>query len=207
MTMRFSTIAVAVLMAAGLTGCATMNDTSDATAEREDILLLREDINRLKGRIETVDMEYKRLLDELEKVRASSSGSKDQDSVVRGRLDDMDRRIQALDAARAKDRQAIVDQLSGKMADIMAASGGKSAPKGGPKSTPKSGGKDAASTPAAGATGTVKEVGVEHIVNEGETLTAIAAAYKVKTADILKANNLKSGKSIKVGQKLFIPKS
>jgi LysM repeat protein len=48
------------------------------------------------------------------------------------------------------------------------------------------------------------ESGYEHIVKQGETLSAIAAAYKVSVGDIKKANNLRSD-VLRVGQKLFIP--
>lgn len=47
--------------------------------------------------------------------------------------------------------------------------------------------------------------GYEHPVQAGETLSAIAAAYKVSAAAIIKANNLKNPDNLRVGQKLFIP--
>lgn len=60
--------------------------------------------------------------------------------------------------------------------------------------------KTAAAQPAKSQRGT----GVEHIVESGHTLSAIAVAYKTNVSAIKKANNLKSD-SIYVGQKLFIP--
>jgi len=49
------------------------------------------------------------------------------------------------------------------------------------------------------------EEGREHIVQPGETLSVIAAAYGVKVNAIVEANNLKNADSIRPGQKLFIP--
>lgn len=44
-----------------------------------------------------------------------------------------------------------------------------------------------------------------HTVDKGHTLSAVAKAYKVTPEEIRKANNLKDD-TIRVGQKLFIPK-
>ena len=49
------------------------------------------------------------------------------------------------------------------------------------------------------------ETGYEHVVESGQSLSTIAAAYKVSVSSIKKANNLKSD-GVRVGQKLFIPK-
>ena len=47
--------------------------------------------------------------------------------------------------------------------------------------------------------------GYEHVVKDGETLSTIAAAYKVKPAAIIEANDLKNPDVLRKGQKLFIP--
>ena len=53
--------------------------------------------------------------------------------------------------------------------------------------------------------------GYYHVVESGETLTMICAAYradgiKVSLSEVRKANGLSSKSSLKVGQKIFIPK-
>lgn len=48
--------------------------------------------------------------------------------------------------------------------------------------------------------------GWEHTVASGDTISAIATAYGVKQADIIRENGLKDANSLRVGQKLFIPK-
>ena len=55
------------------------------------------------------------------------------------------------------------------------------------------------------------EQGYEYVVQQGQSLWAIADAYQksgvnVTVEDIRKANNLGNSDTLKVGQKLFIPK-
>jgi len=178
---------------AGLTGCVSMQDSSEATQQQEDMLLLKEDLNRTKGKLETLEMEYQRLLRELDALQGAANSSKGETSSTQARMDEIDRRLSVLEGARVKDRQAIVDQLSGKMVDIM-----------GDETTGKSSRKSKAGSTKAGA-GTGGTTGYEHVVKDGDTLSAIAAAYKVKTSAIIEANKLQSPDTLLKGQKLFIP--
>ncbi|MDD5677624.1 MAG: LysM peptidoglycan-binding domain-containing protein [Kiritimatiellae bacterium] len=176
-----------------LPGCVSMQDSSEAMQQQEDILLLKEDLNRTKGKLETLDMEYQRLLRELDALQGVAINSRGETSSTQARLGEIDRRLSVLEGARTKDRQAIVDQLSGKMADIM-----------GDGTTGKSSRKsNTGSTKAA--TGAANTTGYEHAVKEGDTLSAIAAAYKVKTSAIIEANKLQSPYVLRPGQKLFVP--
>lgn len=172
-------------------GCVTMQDSGEATQQREDMLLLKEDLNRTKGKLETMEMEYQRLVRELDTIQGAAINSKGTASTTQARIDELERRLNVLESARAKDRQAIVDQLSGKMADIM---GDKPAVKSSSKIKPTA-------TKAGNATTT----GYEHVVKDGDTLSAIATAYKIKTSVIIEANKLQSPFILRVGQKLFIP--
>ncbi len=63
-------------------------------------------------------------------------------------------------------------------------------------SKPKSQSRPTASPAAAGR---------EHIVARGETLTSIAAHYKVKVAALEKVNHISDDRKLQVGQKLTIP--
>ncbi len=47
--------------------------------------------------------------------------------------------------------------------------------------------------------------GYEHIVQLGETLSAIAEAYKITSQAIIEANRIQNPNRLSVGQKLFIP--
>ncbi|MBU0714649.1 MAG: LysM peptidoglycan-binding domain-containing protein [Verrucomicrobia bacterium] len=176
---------------ANLLGCVTMQDSSEVTQQQEDMLLLKEDLNRTKGKLETLEMEYQRLLRELDAMQGAAASSKGATSSTQVRIDELERRLSVLEGARAKDRQAIVDQLSGKMVDIM-----------GDRTTGKSSQKSKSAATKASATGMT---GYEHVVKEGDTLSAIATAYKVKIDAIAEANKLQSPYTLRTGQKLFIP--
>jgi LysM repeat protein len=164
-----------------LPGCATYEGANTATQEREDLLVMREDINRCNDRLKTMEIEQQRILNEIQQLRAQG-----QDENTKAKLDEMERRITALDAARASDRQAIIDQLSGNVAKMM---GGTATSKTAPKKAATS----------------ASDTGYEHVVKEGETLSAIATAYKVKPSAIIEANSLKNPDNLRKGQKLFIP--
>jgi len=165
-----------------LSGCATYEGSRASTEEREDLLVMREDINQCKSRLETMEIEQKNILNEIQQLR-----NRGQDESARARLDELERRIAALDAARAADKQAVVEQISGNVAKMMG--GGASASKTAAKKTASSS----------------SSTGYEHVVKEGETLSAIAAAYKVKINAIIDANDLNKPYILRKGQKLFIP--
>lgn len=185
--------------AAGLLpGCKTYDDSHSAVQENENILLLREDVNRCKSRLETMEIEQQRILNEIQQLRA-----KGQDESAKVRLDELERRIAALDAARAGDRQAIIDQLSGNVAKMMGASTPKTAPIHSEASLRPEASERAER--AKSKTAVASSTGYEHIVKDGETLSTIAAAYKVKPSAIIEANDLKKPDALRKGQKLFIP--
>lgn len=46
----------------------------------------------------------------------------------------------------------------------------------------------------------------EHVVESGQTISHIAQAYGVTSADIIRENNISDPAKIRVGQKLYIPK-
>ena len=184
------TIIGGIIFMAGLSGCATFNDSGSVVSEQEDMNILREDLTRMQGRVETVELENRRMVSEVEKLRADSSDTRNQ-AALQERLDNLERRMQAMDAAREKDKQVIVDQLSAKIAEIMSKGSARPA---------RSATAPAHNAPASGASGG------EHLVKAGETLSAIATIYKVKASTIIEANDLKDPDNLRTGQKLIIPK-
>jgi len=149
--------------------------TEDARI-KADLLVLREDLARVQGRMEGMDMEYKRMLGAIEQLQGISGKA----GSMSRRLDQLERGIAELNTARAKDRELIIEELTGKISDILARQGSAGA--------------------GAGATG------YEHIVQAGETLSEIASAYKVRASAIIEANNLTNPDMLRQGQKLFIPR-
>ncbi|NCA81260.1 MAG: LysM peptidoglycan-binding domain-containing protein [Opitutae bacterium] len=179
-------------MVAGLafagTGCVTTPETEPPAASQADVGYLREEIRRLNARLDASDAELGRVQGEVVSARSSqpATASAAQVQSMQTQLDDHQRQIRALDAARAQDKKEIYDDISKKIATLLKASSVSSAPA---RSTKRS----------------ASQNGIEHVVQSGESLSKIAAAYGVKMSVLVEENALKSPDSIFVGQKLFIP--
>lgn len=185
---KYSVISLKGVLAAGLlasSGCLTVLDpgASRATREREDVLILRENDRRLQGRVESLELQVERLLQDMDRLqddqRRRQAGADEQ---LDGRLAQVEKKIQAVDAARAKDREEIIDKLSSKITQVMSTSSGSSS-----RSRPRGG------------------TGYEHTVDTGQTLSEIARAYGVTMQAIIRENELQNPDALRVGQKLFIP--
>ncbi|HEY8240435.1 MAG TPA: LysM peptidoglycan-binding domain-containing protein [Kiritimatiellia bacterium] len=176
------------LLLAGCTccGCASlMGDSAEEELQRrEDMALVDEKSRRLEGRIETLELEIERLQQQADAMPRSTASDIQS---LQASVQELNRRVQAVDAAREKDKQEIIDKLSGKIAQIVSKQSSSSSPA--KKSTTRA----------------VSGTGYEHVVEAGQTLSAIASAYGVKQADIIQANDLKEPYMLRVGQKLFVP--
>jgi len=62
-----------------------------------------------------------------------------------------------------------------------------------------------AATAPAPSTESLPTTGFNHVVKEGETISALAVAYTSKSDWIMRANNITDASKVRVGQKLFIP--
>ncbi len=162
------------LLAAG--GCVTLVDQASFARQQADWDSLVGDVQKLNERINGLQLEQQQLARELDELRKAPR----EDLVVRNRLDTIERQMQALNAARESDRREIVSDLSRKVSALVGGS------------------------PRGGSSASSAETGYEHVVKSGESLSAIAAAYKCSVSAIKRANNLSSD-TVRVGQKLFIP--
>ena len=147
----------------------------------ERLSKLRADVDALQFNQQQIQQDIKQVQGQMDEVRRTGPGASANDLAA------LEARVKALDAAREKDKKAIIDQLAKELA---AMSGGGS-----------HGGKTAIPS----TTATTPSTGSEHIVEAGETLTSIAKSTGTSIADLRKANSLTSD-SLKVGQKLVIPK-
>jgi LysM repeat protein len=143
----------------------------------ERLSKLRADVDALQFNQQQIQQDIKQIQGQMDEVRHAGPSASAND------VQALETRVKALDAARETDKKVIIDQLAKELA---AMSGGSRGSK--------------TATPAAPA-----ETGNEHVVQSGETLTSIAKSCGVTIADLRKANNLTSD-SLKVGQKLVIPK-
>lgn len=182
----YSMLLIAAVMMG--TGCVTTYEdqrTRRAVQEREDILLVQEDLQRLSGRLEGLEMELEQLRRDMERQRADQTQRVQTEAQERETgLATLDRRIQEVDRARERDKKEIVDQLSATVEQLIVSQ---------PTARRSSGG-----TSHSG-------YGYEHEVGPGETLSHIAAAYGVSTRVIIDENNLQNPDRLQIGQVLFIP--
>jgi regulator of replication initiation timing len=163
-------------------GCAALFWTRIVTGaeatEAQQLGILEEKVSRLTAQVEDVQFRQQQTAKEVEAIRAEL---KELRRVAGGasaeELKALEDRIAAVDLARQKDKQAIVEQLAKELASL-----GSGKPPVRPPTDAR-----------------------EHTVAKGETLSAIAKSYGVSIADLKKANSL-TGDDIKVGQKLAIPK-
>lgn len=152
-----------------------------SVAEDATLGVLDEKVSKLTAQAEDLQFRYQQLQKTIEKIqadlvelrRAAATGG----GVSPAELKAVEDRIAAVDAARQKDRQAIIEQLA---RELSGGGSGKAPP-------------------------VVTGDGKEHVVQKGETLSSISKAYGVSVGDLRKANSL-TGNDIKIGQKLVIPK-
>jgi lysostaphin len=160
-------------------------------AQQEDMSILHEKVRRLEGRLEGYDLAIQQLQQMVDQMRTRPTGPSTADlETLQTRLAALDNQLRALDAARQRDRQEIVDTLSTKIAALVSSSGAARGGTARPSSPPKR---------------TANQEGYEHVVQVGETLSAIASAYNARSKDIIEANGLDRPDQLRVGQKLFIP--
>jgi LysM repeat protein len=171
---------VCVLAAVGMlgSGCGTvMVRQDDWLRQQEDVDRLQADVTRLQGQVSELSQVQQRMLDDV------GSLQRDQGERVRAmdsRLGAVERSVGEAAGERERLRQTIVSDVSQKVSTLIRTS-----------------------TPPAPAARS--ETGYEHVVKSGETLSAIASAYKVSVNKILQANGMKDANMLRVGQKLFIP--
>ena len=156
-------------------------------ASQADLGYLREELRRTQSRLDATDAEIGRLQAEVLSSRSAQPGyaSAAQVQSMQTQLDDLQKQIRALDAARVQDKKEIYDDISKKVASLI---------------------RTPAPAAAAGRSSrSASQSGIEHVVQPGESLSRIASAYGVKMSVLVEVNNLKSPDSIYAGQKLFIP--
>jgi LysM repeat protein len=168
----------------GLSGCETMTGNTQqmnqqVMRQREDVRMAREDTRRLTGQVADMERQLAELQQTLQQTRAELVHTLDERVAVQNR------EIEGLNAARIKDREEVVRALSARLEEILAAQ----------QTARSSASPRSASSPYS----------IEHTVQPGETLWAIAKAYNVTTKAITEANNLARPDALQVGQKIIIP--
>lgn len=190
MNNRFHRLPLVAALAMAGAGCMSMPEANTPPpASQADVNYLREELRRLNSRLDASEAELGRVQGDIVAAQSArpDTASAAQVSALQTQLDDLQRQIRALAAARVQDKKEIYDDISRKIAALL-------------KSAPTVSGASRPTKPRSGS-----QTGIEHVVQPGETLSKIAAAYGKKMQVIMDDNGLKNADSIFVGQKLFIP--
>jgi nucleoid-associated protein YgaU len=158
-------------------GCTTLVAQRRAEAQRRESETDRAaaEVAKLKERVEALTVCQQQIDQQMGMLQTES---REESARLRQSVADVERELKALREAQKSERQELVDQMVKRVAEVRAQPAG-AAPR--------------------------VERGYEHVVKAGQTLSEIAAAYKVRPQDIIKANKLESPNALRVGQKLFIP--
>jgi LysM repeat protein len=161
-------------------GCETLSGQQRRQGEMRrysEIANLKASVKRLEQRIEGIETSQEEIYTQIADLRDAQDRSENQRDA---NLQAIESRLTAQSAAQARMRKDLVAELSGKMATII-------------------------KTQSQTTQRHQSEVGYEHVVKSGETLSEIAREYKVSVSVVVKANKLKSADDLRIGQTLFIP--
>ena len=169
----------------------------DARIEREKVLRAADQIEIILPQIESLKTEVQTLKAQVDRLQLENATLK--------------KSLSTLETSRTKEREALLDEVS----KILADSGSSKATLKTPTKNSVATTTNHTSLPKSAITTTnettKEQVGYEHVVGEGQTVSSIVKAFnqagiKVTVNDIIKANNLGADAKVRVGQKLFIPK-
>jgi len=149
-----------------------------------EMAALQVSLQQVEYRLADLGREQEALGQDLQQLRLEIQQQKVQTDAG---LSGLTARLDAQARAQVALRQELTDDLSARMAAILQTQA------------------RAATAARAASTRGRSEVGYEHEVRAGETLSEIARAYGVTSQDILDANALRDPNVLRVGQKLFIP--
>lgn len=178
-------LAAAASLAATVTLAAAAPSPSaleDARIDRERVLRAADKLDFLTGQIETLQAEAAKLRLEMDDLKSENEKLK--------------RSLQEITATQAADRQKLLDEVSQIVAKSPSTKRQAVQPAAGPQASGKMDGE---------------ERGYRHVVEKGQTVSAIARAFnakgvKVSTDDIIRANDLGRDAVVRPGQEIFIPK-
>lgn len=184
-----NTVRLLPALALALSGCATFYDPvsvrEQEMAERQRQAAQQERYDRMRDQLESLQSEVAQLRQELAKVRQEAGSSSRLQSLEES-VANLGRRIDGESEARQREQRNMIDTVSKMVASSSRSSSSSS--------------RSTSSSPRKATEGYV------HKVERGQTLSAIASAYKTTTASILSANQISNPNSLREGQELIIPK-
>ena len=172
-----------------LTACETTRSQNNQFASsNQDIIELQNDVAVLKRKIANIQDDNKRIIKGMSSLQSQinyvNEANQQQNKTITALHQQLEKERAERQIALNKVIETVADQTS-KAVNTIA------------KQTEPKAAKPSVSIPAGAY--------YKHKVEKGETLSAIARAYKVSVSDIKEANHLKSN-IIRIGQTLHIPK-
>jgi len=153
-----------------------LNERRQVETRREvELENLKTEVRRLQEQVDGLAGAQQRVYEELDGLRESGRSRRRETEDKMRGLEDS---VKAVASSSRRIREEVVGDISKKLEGVLG------------------------SQRSRGAGG---QAGYEHVVQAGETLSEIAAAYKVSVSVIVGANGLKDPDAIRVGQTLFIP--
>ena len=115
---RFACSLTLAWVVLGSCGCSTLTteDRSLLTGMKTDIRTLEEQVTRIEGRIQAIEVRQRDLQDQVDGQKATSQAG---DSQLAERVKKLDARITTVDNSRIADRQEIVQHLGKKIEEII----------------------------------------------------------------------------------------
>jgi LysM repeat protein len=200
--MKKTLLAVLPLTLLLVSGCETSNSSTSIRKERylqqqlarsqESSKNYERQIEKMSMKIDALQDEYAGLVSTINAVNKNMSTLSQQNIQLDSKITDLRKQLSAEQQARQTAINNMIDLVSKKTASAINAANKAAQTRNTSSSSSKKG-------PVGGGDYS------EHKVEAGHTLSAIAAAYKVKVSDIRKANKLKND-MIRIGQILYIPK-
>ncbi|MEX2605891.1 MAG: LysM peptidoglycan-binding domain-containing protein [Kiritimatiellia bacterium] len=184
MLYRIGSILIFCLLAT--TGCLQTRETEldrvakqRALEQRQQQQQLSEHRQRIQLQFEDSEAQLINTREELRQVKGELAARPSRDDLERldNRISALEQMIQRMEAQRVRDREELLEILSQRIAAVLS--------------------QQRASH--------IQSSGRSHEVARGETLSAIAAAYRVSSQAIIQANNLQNPNDLRIGQKLTIP--
>ena len=175
-----------ILSTASARPTAVLSPSSQVFAQQTQALReLQYSLQSLNARFDSLEQQQQSILSRLSALeRGGDAATKDELNALRADLS-------SVRSGQNRLREEIVRDLSKKIADISAR-----------ETRAREKAAEAARKAAAAA---AKKSGYTHVVEAGETLSAIAEAYKVPLKTIMRANRITDPSRLRIGQKLFVP--
>ncbi len=180
------------LLAPNLAAQLSPDAKEDAREERLKLMRAADQLDSLQHQSEQTGTKLATLQDTVTRLEKENGQ-------LRSKLNKLEDQLSALQEAQAKQQKTILAEIKKLLKDQTPAST--------PTASPPPASSSAASVPVGDS-----EQWYMHVVEKGQTLSAIAKAFReqgveVTVEDIRKANKIKKDNLIQVGQTLYIPKS